>query len=325
MRVHIEWLTSKNPHMRIDADVWAEAAARHPALAATLNVSFGQNLSDRAPYADTEILIGQTFDKPNIGQMAPKLKWVYATSAGIEDLMPLDWLPPGVVLTNNSGTHFPKTREFVSMMLVMLHAKMPALITNQRERKWEKLFASLIGGLTVTVIGFGALGTATAEAARALGLKVNVVRRNPAPDPRADGMYGVADLHQALRGSDFLVIAAPLTPDTQNMIDAAALDCLNEGAGVINIGRGPLLDHDALCQRLDSGRLSGAILDVFDPEPLPTDSPLWDQENLVMTPHVLLDDPVNYVQRALDIFFQELARYRAGEPLQNRIDPKAGY
>lgn len=325
MRVHIEWLTSKNPHMRMDADVWAEAAARHADLAAGLTVSFGRDLDDPSPYADAEILIAQVFDKPRLAEMAPHLRWVYATSAGIEDLLPLDWLPPGVVLTNNSGTHFPKTRQFASMLLLMAHAQMPAIVSNQRERRWEKLFAPLAGGQTVAIIGFGALGTATAEAAKELGLTVNVVRRNPAPDPRADRVFGNDGLLEALSGADLLVIAAPLTPDTKGMIDAAALDRLAIGASVVNIGRAGLLDHGALCERLDSGRLGGAILDVFDPEPLPADSPLWHQKNLIATPHVLLDDPVNYIQRAFDIFFEELGRYRAGQPLRNRIDPAAGY
>jgi phosphoglycerate dehydrogenase-like enzyme len=325
MRVHVEWLTSKMPHMRLDRGVWEQAAARHCEAAAHLVVSFGQDLSDMGPYADAEIVVGQVFDKQRIASAAPGVKWVYATSAGIEDLLPLDWLPPGAVLTNNSGTHYPKTRAFAGMLLQMLQVRMPALVTNQRSHTWDRLFASLPNGKVVAILGFGALGTATAEAARDLGLRVRVIRRNPAPDPRADAVFGTDRLAEALTGADFLVIAAPLTAETHGLIDGPALDRLAEGAGVVNIGRGPILDTAALCERLDSGRLSGAVLDVFDQEPLPATSPLWDQKNLILTPHVLLDDPDNYIQRALDIFFAELERYRAGEPFANRIDPETGY
>ena len=325
MRVHVEWLTSKMPHMRLDRAVWEQAAARHADAAAGLEMSFGQDLKDMAPYADADVVIGQVFAKDRLASLAPKVKWLYATSAGIEDLLPLDWLPPGAVLTNNSGTHYPKARAFAGMLLQMLQVRMPTLMSNQRRHHWERLFATIPTGKTVAILGFGALGTATAEAARDLGLRVRVIRRNPAPDPRADAMFGPDRLADALDGADFLVIAAPLTPETRGLIDAAALDRLADGAGVVNIGRGLVLDTAALCQRLDSGRLSGAILDVFDQEPLPAGSPLWDQTNLILTPHVLLDDPDTYIQRALDIFFAELARYHAGAPFANRIDPDAGY
>ncbi len=324
MRLHIEWLSSKSPHMRLDREIWEQAAARHPA-AARLDVSFAKDLTADAPYADAEILITQTVDKERLKQIAPNLKWVFATSAGVEGFMPLDWLPPGVLFSNNGGTHIPKFREFISMALTMLHMGFPALGSQQRERRWEQIFSGLIGGKTVCICGFGALGATTAEVAKGMGLTVRAVRRNPAPDPQADEMFGTGRLHEALNGADLLVITTPLTPETSGMIGAAELDLLADGASVLNVGRGPVLDNNALCERLDSGRLADAMIDVFVPEQLPAESPLWHQKNLLITPHMCSDDPEQYIQRSLDIFFAELARFGAGEPLQNRIDPSAGY
>ena len=135
-------------------------------------------------------------------------------------------------------------------------------------------------------------------------------------------MYG---LQVALKDADFLVVAAPLTKETHGMIGAAELDCLKRGAGVVNVGRGPIVDYDALRARLESGRIGGAFLDVFEPEPLPADSPLWSTRNLIVTPHVSSDDPANYLPRALDIFFDNLGRMLNGRELNNVIDRSLGY
>lgn len=325
MRLHIEWLSTKSPHMRLDRDIWDQAAARHPDASAMLDVSVCRDLEDEAPYGDADILITQTVDKQRLREIAPNLKWVFATSAGVENFMPLDWLPPGVIFSNNSGTHIPKFREFIGMALTMLHMGFPALGTQQREKNWNQIFSGLIKGKTICILGFGSLGATAAEVAKKMGMKVRVVRRNPEPDPQADEMFGISELHKALSGADLLAITVPLTPDTAGLIDGAALDCLAPGASVLNVGRGPVVDNAALCERLDSERLAGAMIDVFVPEPLPAASPLWHQKNLLITPHMCSDDPETYIQRSLDIFFEELARFKAGEPLKNRIDPVTGY
>lgn len=330
MRLHIEWWSKKQPHMRLDREIWDRVAARHAEAASRLAVTVGKDLEETALYTDAEILITQIVDKERLKQIAPRLKWVFATSAGIDNLLPLDWLPSGVVFSNNSGTHVPKFREFFPMALMMLHMRLPALGSQQRERRWQQLYSGLIGGKTVCIVGFGAMGAAAAEVAKGMGLKVRAVRRSPVPDqrvpdPRAVEMFGVDRLHDALAGADFLVILAPLTPDTEGLIGANELDCLAPGASVLNVGRGPVLDNAALCERLDSGRLEGAMIDVFTPEPLPPESPLWQQKNLLITPHMSSDDPATYIQRSLDIFFEELARFEVGEPLHNSIDPVTGY
>lgn len=327
LRVHIDQQTWKLPHMRLDGCIWAEAAKRWPDLSDRLDVSFSSDWKDlEKALGDADILICQAKPPAAAIKTAPNLRWVMATSAGIETMLPLDWLPAHIRLTNNSGTHYPKTKEFAAMALAMLHFKTPHLATAQRGRAWAPKPAGLIIGKTVVVVGFGTLGEATAEAAKTLGLNVRAVRRNPAAHALADSVHPPEALATACDGADFLVCALPLTDDTRGLIGGEAFDALKPGAGVINIGRSPVMDYDALVARLDDDSLSGAILDVFDQEPLPPESPLWDQKNLTIFPHMSSDDPSTYIQRSLDIFFENLKAYLAGAPeLPNEIDRKTGY
>ena len=138
-------------------------------------------------------------------------------------------------------------------------------------------------------------------------------------------MVGPEQLHAVLAEADFVHVTLPLTAETEGMIDAAALDSMRPGAGLVNFGRGPVIDHEALAERLVSGHLSGAILDVHDQEPLLKSSPLWQVPNLILTPHVSSDDDVSYIPLTLDLVFDNLARLRDGRPLRNRVRPKLGY
>ena len=324
-RAHLDSQLWKAPHMRIDRSAWSIAAARQPASAG-LDVSFGQNWEGlEVGLRDVEILICQSKPPAEVIAKALNLKWIMITMAGVESLLPLDWLPKGVRLTNNSGTHYPKTREFAAMALGMLHFQMPHLATAQRAHAWSAKFDTLISGKTVTVVGFGTLGQATADAARGMGLNVRAVRRNPASHDLADEIFQSEDLAKACKGADYIVCTLPLTPATTNIVGADAFDALKDGGGVVNIGRGPVMDYAALAARLDSGKLSGAILDVFAMEPLPADDPLWDQKNLLIMPHMSSDDPRNYIQRTFDVFFQNLDAYASGKPLVTEIDRTLGY
>jgi phosphoglycerate dehydrogenase-like enzyme len=326
MHLHIDSLRWKPPHMHLTKAVYEAAARRHPALAARLTVTYGWDSEDFGKHMRTAaILFAQRFPKENLAKVAPELKWINVPSAGIEYLMPLDWLPPGVVLTNNSGTHAPKAAESVTMAVLMLNARLPEVIAHQRQAKWEQIFTPVAAGKTVALLGLGNMGRASARALRALGLHVRGVRRYPAPDDDVDEIFGRDALREALKDADFLVVAAPLTAETRGMIGGGELDCLKLGAGVVNIGRGPIIDEAALRTRLNSGRLGGAILDVFAEEPLPPDSPLWTTKNAVVMPHVSSDDPAQYLPRALDIFFDNLQRMLDGKEMRNVIDPALGY
>ena len=326
MHLHIDSVRAKPPHMHLTPELYQTAAEKHPALAKTLEVTFSWDNEGFADFMKTaDILFAQRFPKDDLATVAPNLKWIHVPSAGVESLMPMDWLPDSVVLTNISGTHAPKAAEFVTMAVLMLNARLPAVIANQRDTKWEQLFSTTAAGKTATIVGLGNMGRASARALRSMGLHVRGVRRNATPDEDVDEIFGTDSLADALDGADFLVVAAPLTAETRGMIDAALLDRLSPEAGVVNIGRGPIIDYEALSQRLESGRLGGAVLDVFAQEPLPADSPLWGVRNLVVTPHISSDDAARYLLRALDIFFDNLQRYRDGAPMRNVIDRELGY
>lgn len=305
-----------------------EACDRHPDIAEALDATISDDLDVMAEaLREAEIVLSKTkvfkvnFPVPE----APKLKWAFVTSAGVETLLPLDWLPPGVDLINARGTHEDKAGEFALTAILMLNARIPFYVTRQRAARWDPVFATGARGKTVVVVGTGGMGGAAMQRARGAGLRTIGVNRRGGPHREADETVAVGALAEVLPRADFLVLAAPSTAETQRLIGAPELALLKPEAGLINIARGHLLDHEALAEALTEGRLAGAILDVFDPEPLPADSPLWHTPNLIMTPHVSCDDAETYTPLCLDIFFDNLAAYLDGKPMPNRVDPARAY
>jgi phosphoglycerate dehydrogenase-like enzyme len=177
------------------------------------------------------------------------------------------------------------------------------------------------------IVGTGGIGSALARRLKALGCpSVGVRRRQGEPPP--DGFErtcSLDDIDAELPKADIVVLATPLTPLTRGVLSAARIDCLKAGAIVVNVARGALLDEEALIRRLKGGALRGAVLDVFEKEPLPVASPLWGMRNVLITPHVAAVSPRLFWDRALELFLDNWERYRAGEPLRNLIDKNAGY
>jgi phosphoglycerate dehydrogenase-like enzyme len=237
----------------------------------------------------------------------------------------MDWVPEGLQLVNNKGAHAAKAGEFALMAVLMLHSHMPAIFSNQRQPRWESLFSTPIAGKTALVVGVGSLGGGAAKQLKALGLQVLGINRSGRPHPAVDEMLPTSRIDELLPRADFVFVSLPATPETIGLFDRDRLSRLKQGAGIINVGRASAMDYDALSDLLRAGHLSGAIIDVFDPEPLPPESPLWRVPNLIVTPHVSADDGDNYVQITLDIFFNNLRRYLNGEPLQNIVRPELGY
>jgi len=301
-------------------------ARRYPEVASKLKVSFAANAKELASkLAQAEVLVGWKFPTADLGARAPALKWIQLTGAGIEHLLPLDWLPAKVKLTNCSGVHGPKQDEFATMALLMLHSHMTFFATAQRKHQWEPRLTSLIAGKTVVIVGLGGMGSAAAASARRLGLEVIGVTRSGKPSAHANRVLSVERLGRVLPKADFLYLAAPLTGASRGLIGRREFALLKPGAGLVNVGRGGLVDEAALVAALKGGRLSGAILDVFEEEPLPKDSPLWDAPNLLIVPHVSSDDRDAYMPRNYDLLLRNCARFLAGRPLLNRIDPKLQY
>ncbi len=302
------------------------AAVHYPDVARQLEVFIDWDTENWDQSMQTaEVLLTWDFPTDNLATAAPDLKLIHCIGAGVEHLLPMDWLPDRVTLTNNKGVHAAKAGEFGLMGVLMLHNHMPELIANQRGAVYDSLYSTPIAGKTLLVVGVGSIGGAVAKHCAALGLNVIGASRHGRPAEGVSRMVKPDALDDVLPKADFVFVSTPMTPETANLLDARRLDLLKTTAGLINVGRAGVIDYGHLAKKLEAGSLAGAILDVFDPEPLPAASPLWSTRNLVVTPHVSADDGDSYVPLTLDLFFRNMERYLAGEELLNQVRPELGY
>ncbi len=302
------------------------AAAHYPDVARRLEVFIDWDTETWVSSMQAaEVLLTWDFPTENLAAAAPNLKMIHCIGAGVEHLLPMDWLPDGVTLTNNKGVHAAKAGEFGLMGVLMLHNKVPALMTNQRAAAYDSLYSTPIAGRTLLVVGVGSIGGAVAKHCADLGLNVIGVSRHGRAAEGVHKMVTPDALDDVLPSADFVFVSTPMTPETANLLDARRLDLLKPTAGLINVGRAGVIDYEHLAVKLEAGSLAGAILDVFDPEPLPATSPLWSTRNLVVTPHVSADDGDSYVPLTLDLFFRNMERYLAGEEPLNQVRPELGY
>ena len=258
----------------------------------------------------------------------PPLRWVQLFTAGAERVDPALVTDCGISVTTVTGMHAVPIAEFVLTYMLMLAKGWPRLWQNQLAASYDRtILPAHLRGSTVGIIGMGAIGAAVATRARALGCRVLGMRRSftaRGPDDVADEAIPPADLDYLLAESDFVVLAAPLTEETRDMIGAEQLRTIGPRSYLLNIARGELVDEQALIDALREGVIAGAALDVFHREPLPSSSPLWELGNVILTPH-LTGGMEDYMARATTIFCDNLARYLAGEPLRNVYDPARGY
>jgi phosphoglycerate dehydrogenase-like enzyme len=326
MRIHIQ-NPADDPLFLFSRPMWQQAALRAGDVGADHDVTIGDTDADfAAGIAEAEALITEIgVVAAKFPCAAPRLNLLFITNAGLDRLAPFDWVPPGVALLNNAGVHTVKAGEFAIMSVLMLANRVPEMVTHQRAGRWHKLWGAVLDGRRVTVVGLGSLGGAAAMQAARFGLHVTGVRATPRPHPHCAEVITTDQLDHVLPRTEFLVLACPLTDATRGLIDRRRLRLLPQGAGLVNIGRGALLDQDTLCDLLDAGRLSGAVLDVFTPEPIPAGHRLWRTRNLIISPHTSADDPPTYNPRSLDLFFDNLRAWRAGRPLPNLFDPARGY
>jgi phosphoglycerate dehydrogenase-like enzyme len=257
--------------------------------------------------------------------LGPQLKLIQLTSAGLDRLAPFDWVPAGVHLCNNSGVHGEKAGQWGIMAVLMLANAMPFFATEQRHARWTKRFSHTVAGRTLVVVGPGDLGSDTARHARHFGMRVIGVRARPLPHPHCDRVVTVDALDSVLPEADVVVLAMPLTPQSEGMFDRARLTRMKRGAGLVNMARGSVIDQEALADLLESGHLGGAVIDVTVPEPLPPDHRLWRVPNLTIVPHVSSDDPDTYTPKTLDILMTNLAAWRRGERPPTAIDTSRWY
>ena len=310
----------------ITRERWEAELARYPDLAGRLDAFIDWDLDHfEESMRSAEVLVTWDLPTEDLARVAPALRWIHIIGAGVEHLCPMDWLPPGVTVVNNRGAHAAKGGEFGLMAMLMLHNHLPPILANQRRRHWESLFSTPVAGKTLLVVGTGHIGRGAARCCRGLGVHVIGVSRHGQAVEEVDEAYPVAELDRVLPRADFVFVAIPLTPETRNLLDRRRQALLKPGAGLVNVGRAATVDYEALADNLRSGHLAGAILDVFDPEPLPPDSELWEVPNLLVTPHVSADDGNTYVAMTLELVFRNMRRYLAGEPLENVVRPELGY
>ncbi|HEX5195261.1 MAG TPA: D-2-hydroxyacid dehydrogenase [Solirubrobacteraceae bacterium] len=266
-------------------------------------------------------------DPATLPRRCPRLRFVQATSAGIGEFMTCTGLDRAqFAVSTAAGIHAVPLAEFAVMGALYFVKELPRLGTWKAERHWERYATNRLAGRRALVIGLGGVGRETVRQLAALGMEVwGLARRAPA-EP-VQGLSRAIDRHElddALARTDVLVIACPLTDETQGMIGSEQIAALPPGAIVVNVGRGPVIDEVALIESLGAGRLGGACLDVFESEPLAADSPLWEMENVIVSPHsasTLVDENATLTE----LFIDNLGRHLDGRPLRNPYDAAAGY
>ena len=321
LHVHVENARSLMPVFQVREDQYRAALARHPDVARRIRTTFGWDQESWKQHAKTaQAIVTYRFPKDTVAADAPNLELLQILGAGVDYLLPLDWVPSGVKVLTNSGAHVPKAAQSGLMLLLMLNARMPELAWSHRARRWNRVFTDTLAGKTVLIVGVGAIGAGIAAHARQFGMHVIGIRRSGAPQPGVDEMHPPEALHALLPRADFVLLNLALTPETKFIIGRKELALMRKGAALANMSRGGLVDPAALDAALREGHLSGAAIDVTFPEPPPADWPYWDTPNLMITPHVLSDDIEAYVPRTLDLFFGNVRRHLAGEPLTNLVD-----
>lgn len=290
---------------------------------AELRLVPSSRLADALPGAD--VLFVYDFSSPALRSAWPaadSLRWVQVAAVGVDAVLFDDLIDSTVVLTNSRGIFERPIAEYVLGQILAFAKDFRRSMRAQETQQWRHFESEPIAGASVVVVGTGPVGRAIARLLRAVGMSVHGVGRTP----RADADFGEisADLHAALADADYVVLAAPLTPQTRGIVDAEALAAMPPRARLINIGRGELVVTDALVAALQDGRLAGAALDVVDPEPLPPGHPLWTAPNVVLTPHNS-GDVHGWTVELQQQFIANFRRYRAGQPLHNVVDKHRGY
>jgi len=263
-------------------------------------------------------------------RVAPNLKWVQGSMAGAGEVAEKAGLGEAdVVVTTASGIYSGPLAEFVLMAMLQQAKGLDELRRDKAERVWRQ---GAVGGLerkTLCVVGMGGIGRAIATRARAFGMRVVGVKRTVRAEDEAwqyaDELYPTAELHAALREADFVAVTLPGTPETHHLLDEDAFAATKRDAYFVNVGRGSVVDEAALVKALEEGQLSGAALDVFEVEPLPRESPLWELDNVIISAHTtdVVPDLINGAQT--DLFCENLRRYLAGEGLINVLDKRLMY
>jgi phosphoglycerate dehydrogenase-like enzyme len=303
-----------------------------------------EGLAD-GPVDDVEVLlrgwlVAEAFDR--LLSRAPHLTWVHSATSGVERALTPSARARDILVTNARGVFSRPIAEHVLLMILAVSRHLPELLELQRERTWQPLEGRELRELTIGIVGYGSLGRSVASLASAFGARVIALRRRPPSAEAARGgvpaedvedfpyeatvdrVLGPDGLHELLGESDIVVLAAPLTAETEGMIDETAVAAMKKESWLINVARGRLVNERALLRALRDGPIGGAILDTFRDEPLQPTSPFYDLPNVIVTPHTSWSS-ARVLDRSFELFCDNLRRFAVGEPLLNVVDPSRGY
>jgi len=302
------------------------------AAAARINITgfdypdFRPDLDYQGLLARAEVLFA-TRIPPEVVKRAPRLRWIQFTSAGVDHL----WQPSlgdhDVTVTSTKGIHAYPMAEFVMSAVLTFEKGVPRMLRSQREHRWDRFMVEELRGKTMVLLGVGEIGRGTARLAKAFGIHtVGVGRRTTGdvPAPELDERVSADALPEVLSRADYVIASLPLTARTRGSINEAAFRAMKRSAIFVNVGRGKTVDETALTRALQEGWIGAAALDVFEQEPLPAASPLWDMPNVLISPH-MGSDTDRYMDRMTEILYDNLVRYAEGRPLRNVVDPREGY
>lgn len=278
---------------------------------------------------DAEIYFSWFYLKPTtlhrVLDAAPSLRWHHAPNAGVNHILTPKYLERDLILTNGAGVHGIPIAEFVITYLLAYTKRLPILYQLHAEHNWQRGLPNIeLFGKTLLIIGAGGIGQEIAVRAKAFGMRIFGSSRQSQPLPNFDKVVGANEWKELLPESEFVVIAAPLTPETKGLIDMETLGLFRPDSYLINIARGAIVEESALTKALQEGWIAGAALDTVFTEPLPAESPLWTLPNVFITPHCSGNSP-RVKERTIALFLENFTRYRQGQQLRNVVDKTAGY
>lgn len=316
-----------------DAPAYREVIENDPELRERVDLRFARGEEAADFIREVEVITCGNMPE-TLWSRAEKLRWVSYWSAGLDGKIRPEFLERNILVTNASGVHGPNIAEHVMAWMLMftrrmhLHMRSQIMGTWRRDDHTQTRGSSELNGQTLGIVGLGRIGEALAYRAKAFGMRIVATKRDPTAryDSAAplDAVYGLSELPRLLSESDHVCIAVPYTSETHHLFHAGTLAQMKPTAYLYNIARGKIVEEAALIEALQQGRIAGAGLDVFEKEPLPPDSPLWQMENVLITPHTAGLTP-HYFARSATLFAANLKRYLNGEPLHNLYNPERGY
>jgi phosphoglycerate dehydrogenase-like enzyme len=280
--------------------------------------------------ADADAILSLDFAGKKLGPMLPfatRARWIHHFGTGVDTVLTPEVLANSLPLTNGRGVFRVPLGEWTVAAMLFFSYDLRRVIRQQEAGMWQPFDSGMLQGKTLGIIGYGGIGSAAAERARPFGMKIVALRRRAAlfaNDPLLDGTFAPERINDLMAASDYVLVAAPLTPETRGMVGAAQIAAMKPTGVIINVGRGPVIDQAALQTALESGKIRGAALDVFEVEPLPAGHAFYKMQNVLVSPHTA-DRVEDFHALAYPAFFENFRRFEAGEPFLNLVDKHAGY